>query len=77
MITEITLAERVTAVITSHLDDGDNYDGAIVIGVYPHSQSEIWIEHQGARSNIQVADIPGLIKQLRRAARIAEEQEAT
>jgi hypothetical protein len=75
VITEFACrSESVTAVITSHMETGENFDGAIVIGVYPEDLDEIWIETQGVRTNIQVADIPAFCKQLKRAGQIAQEQ---
>lgn len=42
--------ERVTAVITSHLESGENFDGAIAIGVYPQNDAEIFIQASGVSS---------------------------
>ena len=66
-------AEHCTAVITSHLDSGENFDGAIAIGYYPGS-TEIWMQAQGVRVNIQSADVDVFCKQLKRAAKIAKDQ---
>lgn len=75
-MTEIAAnGERVTAVLTSHTEGGENYDGAILIGIYPGANSEIWVELHGARANIQCSDIDALCKQLKRAKKIAQEQE--
>lgn len=67
--------EHITAVLTSHLETGENFDGAIVIGHYGNS-TEIWIEFQGARQNVSVGDVDNLCRQLRRARKMATETEA-
>jgi hypothetical protein len=77
MITEFSPgAEQCTAVLTSHMDTGENFEGAISIGIYPDVQNEIWFEFKGHRINIQCVDVPTLCKQLKRAAKIATEQES-
>ena len=67
-------AERVTAVLTSHMGSGEDFEGAIVIGIYPNSMTEIWIESHGQRTNIQCSDVDVFCKQLKRAKKIAQEQ---
>jgi hypothetical protein len=75
MMLEVAPAsERVTAVITSHMGTGENFDGAIVIGIYPTSRDEIWIEFRGQRANVQLEDVDDLCKQLKRAKKRAAEQ---
>ena len=74
MITEFNSGETCTAVITSHLETGENFDGAISIGYYKESSNEVWIQAQGYTVNIQLADLSEFIKQLKRAAKIAGEQ---
>lgn len=75
MLAEISPAtERVTAVLTSHMATGENFDGAVLIGVYPESKEEVWIEHGGHRWNPQIEDIAAFCKQLKRAGQIAKEQ---
>lgn len=72
MITEFHPEQDcVTAVITSHMDSGENFEGAITLGVHAGSSGEIWMAAGGARFNIQCRDIPDLVKQLKRAAKIA------
>jgi hypothetical protein len=74
MLTELAPnSERATAVITSHLESGENFDGAIVIGVYPENETEIWIESQGTRIAVMCGDVDSLCKQLKRAKKIALE----
>ncbi len=78
MLLELAPAsEHVTAVITSHMETGENFDGAIVIGVYPGNREEIWIEFHGQRANVRGKDVEDLCKQLRRARKIAGEQPET
>lgn len=67
-------SEKVTAVLTSHLDSGENYDGAILIGVYPDNRTEIWLESREGRVNVQCSDVDAFCKQLKRAKKIAQEQ---
>jgi hypothetical protein len=69
-------SEVVTAVLTSHLETGEDFEGAILIGYYPQNNAEVWIEAHGTRTNIQCADVDAFCKQLKRAKRIAVEQES-
>jgi hypothetical protein len=76
MLTELAVVgESVTAVLTSHLATGENFDGAMLFGIYPGNTEEIWIEFRGQRLNLQLPDVPAVIKQLKRAAKLAAEQE--
>lgn len=74
MITEFGANEICTAVMTSHLVTGENYDGAFSIGYYPGQNNEIWIQAQGYTINVQLDDLNEFIKQLKRAALIAKGQ---
>lgn len=67
-------SETVTAVLTSHMESGENYEGAIVIGIYPENKAEVWIEAHGERTNIQCEDVDAFCKQLKRAKKLALEQ---
>lgn len=67
-------ADHVTAVMTSHLQTGENFDGAIVIGFYPESTIEIFVRTQGVTINVQLADVDDLCRQLKRAKKLAAEQ---
>lgn len=72
MLTEFTeSSERVTAVITSHLESGENFDGAIVIGFYPQNNMEVFIQAQGIVINVALGDVDDLCRQLKRAKKIA------
>jgi len=62
--------------MTSHFGNGENYEGAICVGVYPDSDAEIWIEVPASRININVDDVNALCRQLKRAAKIAREQQS-
>lgn len=72
MLTEIGIGETCTAVITSHLETGENFDGAITIGHYD-SPDEIWIQARGVTVSINVTDVDALCKQLKRAKALALE----
>lgn len=67
-------AERVTAVLTSHLESGENFDGPITLGTYPENRAEIFVRTQGITINVQVGDVDALCKQLKRAKKLALEQ---
>lgn len=67
--------EAVTATMTMPLGSGEHYGAPLTIGFYP-GQQEIWIEGEHGRQNIPVEHLPGVIKQLRRAAAMAQEHAA-
>lgn len=64
--------EAVTATMTFPQLCGEHYGPPFTIGFYP-GQAEIWIECEGGRQAISVQHLPHVIKQLRRAAKLAEE----
>ena len=64
--------EAVTATMTLPLNGGEHYGPPLTIGFYPRQQ-EFWIEGEHGRQNIPVEHLPGVIKQLRRAAALATE----
>lgn len=70
MLTEFGAGEICTAVMTSHMESGENYDGAITVGHYGDT-GEIWIGFHGERVNINVTDVDALCKQLKRAKALA------
>ena len=73
MITEFAYgSEHCTAVMTSPLLSGEEFDGPISTGVYP-GQSEVWLEFKNTRVNIQARHIDEFCKQLKRAKRVAAE----
>lgn len=70
MLTEFDNNETCTAVITSHLESGENYDGAVSIGHYADAP-EIWIAANGSRFHLQLVDVDVFCKQLKRAKTLA------
>jgi hypothetical protein len=64
--------EVVTATMTLPLLCDEHYGPPLTIGIYP-GQPEIWIEGEMGRQNIPVEHLNAVIKQLRRAAKIAAE----
>jgi len=62
--------ECVTASMTLPMACGEHYGPPLTIGIYP-GQPEIWIEGEMGRQNIPVQHVPAVIRQLRRAAKIA------
>jgi hypothetical protein len=66
--------ESVTAVLTSHMESGENFDGAISLGFYSGQRAEVFIQAQGVTINIQCADVDAFCKQLKRAKKLAQEQ---
>ena len=76
MITEFAIATEIcSSVLTTHLESGENFDGAVSIGFYPQNPCEVCIEHQEHRMNIQCVDIDAFCRQLRRARQLAIEQD--
>ncbi len=67
--------EAVTATMTLPLSSGEHYGPPLTIGIYP-GQHEIWIEGEHGRQGIPVEHLPGVIRQLRRAATLAAEHAA-
>lgn len=73
---EFTTFETVTAVIHQDLPTGEAVTEPIVIGHYgPGGSGEVWVECEGKRFGIPQAHAADLIKQLRRAFKIAAEIE--
>jgi len=65
-------AETVTATMTLPLATGEHFGPPFTIGFYP-GQTEIWVESEHGRQNIPVEHLNQVIKQLRRAAKLATE----
>jgi hypothetical protein len=66
-------AEMVTATMTlPDVWQQAHYGPPLTIGIYPGS-TEIWIEGEIGRQNIPAEHLNAVIKQLRRAAKIAAE----
>jgi hypothetical protein len=64
-------SERVTAVITQQNGTDESYGGPLTIGYYPKGGGEIWLECEGGRVNIQAEHFRDVMRQLRRANKIA------
>lgn len=64
------VGQAVTCAMTLPISpDGEHFGPPLVIGYYPGSP-EIWID-AGKRTNIPLAQLEGLIRQLRRAGKAA------
>lgn len=70
-------AEVVAASLDIQCITGERLVGPVVVGCYPGSgeDPELWIEQEGQRVQFQASALPALTKQLRRAAKIAQEAE--
>lgn len=61
--------------------DGEAYSGPLHIGYYSPSENqderahELWIEQEGRRIQVFVQYLPALIKQLKRAQKLAKESQ--
>lgn len=72
-IQEFVIAgEIVTATMTLPLATGEHFGPPLTIGIYP-GNGEIWLQGECGRQNILVEHLPAVIKQLRRAAKLAAE----
>lgn len=67
--------ERVTAVITQDIGTGESYGGPLTVGYYPDGGGEVWLECEGSRLNISAAHFQAVMRQLRRAHKIANEKD--
>lgn len=69
--------EVITAHIETSLDTGERFCGPLVTGFYPPGDEgedpELWIEWEGNRIYFNASTIPALFKQVRRAAKLAQE----
>ena len=74
MLMQLGTEDVCTAVITSHMEDGENFDGAIVIGCYREHMNEVWLRFGDGMINVQLDDVDVLCKQLKRAAKMCREQ---
>ena len=74
-ITEFAVAaESCTATIhMTALPHSEAYSGPVHIGFYT-GQDEVWMEQEGLRINIPAHHMKGLIQQLKRAHKIAQDQ---
>ncbi|GAA0493442.1 hypothetical protein [Pigmentiphaga daeguensis] len=67
--------EVVTATMTLPMESGEHYGAPLTIGYYPNAP-EIWIRGEHGNQNIPLEHLPDVIKQLRRAAKLAAEETA-
>lgn len=72
-VTEFVGGEVCTATVHMESETGEAYSGPLHIGYYPESDSEVWIEQEGHRVQFSVRHFDAVIKQLKRARKIAEE----
>jgi hypothetical protein len=68
-LTELGKVDNVTAQIHETMETGESYTGPILIGHY--EDSEVWIEREGSRVQISFETLEVVIKQLRRAKKLA------
>lgn len=72
-VTEFAVnAEVCTATVYLALETGESYMGPLHIGYYPNSD-EVWIEQEGQRVQFSCRHFDAVIKQLKRAHKIAKE----
>jgi len=76
-VAEIAVAaEVVTATLDVQQLTGERLTGPTIVGLYPDANSddpELWIEQEGRRVQFPCSALPALVKQLRRAEKIARE----
>ena len=73
-VTEFAETETVTATIhMTAIAGGEAYSGPLHIGYYTR-QDEVWIEQEGKRINLPAHHIAAIVKQIKRAQKIAAEQ---
>ena len=64
--------EVVTATMNLPVESGEHFGPPLTIGFYPGA-AEIWIRGEHGTQNIPVEHLPDVLKQLRRAAKLAQE----
>ena len=75
-VTEFAETEVVTATIhMTAIPSCEAYSGPLHIGYYPWSD-EVWIEQEGKRINLPEHHITAIVKQIKRAQKIAAEKTA-
>lgn len=74
-VTEIAVAcEIVTATLDVQQFTGERLTGPTIVGFYPGDEdTELWLEQEGRRVQFPSSALPALVKQLRRAEKIARE----
>ena len=76
-VTEFAVNYEVcTATINLEMPNGEAVSGPLHIGFYPNEDDddEIWIEQEGQRVQFSVRHFDAVIKQLKRANKLAKEQ---
>lgn len=69
-----TATESVTAMFDIRFHTGEGYMGPMIVGFcQDDADAELWIEKEGQRVQFPSYALPALVKQLRRAAKIAQE----
>lgn len=75
--TEFTKGETCTASIDMLNSIGDRLMESLCVGFYAGAENldevEVWIDQGGHRVKLPAAQLPALIKQLKRAQKLAEE----
>jgi len=75
-VTEFVPGEVVTATLDVQVTTGERQTGPILVGFYPNSgddDPELWLEQDGRRVQFPCSALPAMVKQLRRAEKIARE----
>jgi hypothetical protein len=71
---EFSVVEVATAAIDIRLLTGEGYTGPMHIGYYKEDDDPgLWIRLEGERVQFVASALPAVIKQLRRAAKLARE----
>jgi hypothetical protein len=74
-VTEFAVgAEVCTATINLEMLGGEAVMGPLHIGYYPGEDHEVWIEQEGQRVQFSGRHFDAVIKQLKRAQKLAKEQ---
>ncbi len=75
-VTEFAVAIEVcTATINLEMPTGEAVSGPLHIGFYPcEKDGEIWIDQEGQRVQFSCRHFDAVIKQLKRAQKLAKEQ---
>ena len=73
MISQFTTPEPVTAIVTLPVagEQSEQFIGPIVIGYYPGSDGEVYIQQENERVQIPAAHFAAVIRELKRAHKIA------
>ena len=76
-VTEFAPADEiVVATIDVRCMTGESFMGPTIVGLYRESGNpnpDLWVEQEGRRVQLPISCLPALVKQLRRAEKIARE----